>query len=455
MLDRTLYSPTLYPVHSPEVTGAILIMKTRIQAEVISSQMSGSAPRRVPGILILRLAKGLTRWSVDGKDFEVREGQGILVLPGQVFGGIESLNAIPITVKRLDLSLSTPGDLLSVKSFVPLFPIAQRDAKALVEALLKRGNPVVDFDSVGGDLFGEVFRGASETRQLEQFHVRSCLLALLTRVCLQGGKTSARDDSGAERRVGQFLEKLEEHCEEDWALDDMASAAKLKRSQFGILCRQLTGESPAIYLNRLRIRRSRELLRETNLSVTDISMQCGFSSSQYFAKLFRRFQGHEPTHYRRISRKMNPGESIGYIKGESARIVMIADREIGPGDFCVDGELTLDRLGDTAASLEFGRDRFGFDGREGRLFLEGENFGEIRYFDRSSEIIREGLPFTFALRRRGKRLSVSVNKKKIVSVNDDSDRSVGTIGLRPLRNGIHVARFEIDGKPTLLINKEP
>src|SRR5690606_33766686 len=121
--------------------------------------------------------------------------------------------------------------------------------------------------------------------------------------------------SKSEEAVSAFLASLEKRCDEEWSLEKMAESAGLKRSRFGALCRQLTGESPAMHLNRLRIRRGRRLLGDTDRSVTDIAFDCGFSSSQYFAKIFRRFQGHEPTHYRRLARESSGGGSIQYLKG--------------------------------------------------------------------------------------------------------------------------------------------
>ena len=108
----------------------------------------------------------------------------------------------------------------------------------------------------------------------------------------------------------------------------------------------------------------------------------------------------------------------------------------------------LDRLGDTAASLEFGGDRFGFDGREGCFFLEGGTFGEAQFFNRSAEVIHEGVFFPFSLKRSRKTLSMKVNGHSIFSMSDDPKRDIGRVGLRPLRNGIRVQRFEINGAST-------
>jgi AraC-like DNA-binding protein len=52
------------------------------------------------------------------------------------------------------------------------------------------------------------------------------------------------------------------------------------------------------YLTRLRISRARDLLRSSDHSVTEIAISCGFSSSQYFANVFRRLVGQTPSAFR-------------------------------------------------------------------------------------------------------------------------------------------------------------
>ncbi len=52
--------------------------------------------------------------------------------------------------------------------------------------------------------------------------------------------------------------------------------------------------SPLDYLNQIRIDKSIELLRNTTLSVKEISYQCGFRSPQYFSRIFKQQTGMSP-----------------------------------------------------------------------------------------------------------------------------------------------------------------
>jgi len=56
--------------------------------------------------------------------------------------------------------------------------------------------------------------------------------------------------------------------------------------------------TPNDYLLRLRIRKASELLSDSETSITDIAFRTGFSSSQNFSKVFKKYTGMMPSRYR-------------------------------------------------------------------------------------------------------------------------------------------------------------
>ena len=51
------------------------------------------------------------------------------------------------------------------------------------------------------------------------------------------------------------------------------------------------------YLNKLRINHALEIMKDTTLSITEVAMQCGFSDSTYFSKVFKKYTGKSPLDY--------------------------------------------------------------------------------------------------------------------------------------------------------------
>lgn len=109
--------------------------------------------------------------------------------------------------------------------------------------------------------------------------------------------------SSSRRTVELFLSDLSGHHELlalDWAVEDMARSCRLGITQFFHHVRTLTNVTPMHYLNNCRLDSAASLLRsEPAQSITDISLTCGFSSSQYFATAFGRRFGRSPRSYRR------------------------------------------------------------------------------------------------------------------------------------------------------------
>ena len=79
----------------------------------------------------------------------------------------------------------------------------------------------------------------------------------------------------------------------------MAEDCGVKRTQFAKITKQLTGYPPTQYLNRIRFKRACELLRNSDMSITDIAFECGYNTSQYFTETFKKNARITPSEYRR------------------------------------------------------------------------------------------------------------------------------------------------------------
>lgn len=82
-------------------------------------------------------------------------------------------------------------------------------------------------------------------------------------------------------------------------LHEAAQMACLEDTYFSKQFKALTGFGFLDYLNQIRLQEAQRLLRSTDLSLGDISELCGFSGSNYFGDVFRRYIGLSPTAYRR------------------------------------------------------------------------------------------------------------------------------------------------------------
>lgn len=78
----------------------------------------------------------------------------------------------------------------------------------------------------------------------------------------------------------------------------VARVAHVSPAHFSRQFRATFGETPHRYLQRRRIERAMELLRETDLPVTDVCFDVGFGSLGTFSRTFRAVVGESPSAYR-------------------------------------------------------------------------------------------------------------------------------------------------------------
>jgi len=82
------------------------------------------------------------------------------------------------------------------------------------------------------------------------------------------------------------------------SLGDLASIAGCSTFQLIRFTKSHWGETPFRRLTRLRMERARELLRHTDVSIINISLECGYGNPAHFATAFRRSVGMSPSRYR-------------------------------------------------------------------------------------------------------------------------------------------------------------
>jgi len=87
--------------------------------------------------------------------------------------------------------------------------------------------------------------------------------------------------------VEKVREILEHDYAQPWRLADLGKLAGVSPNHLVQLFTNDIGVSPHQYLMRQRLERARELLRHSDLPITQIAIDLGFSSSQHFAKIFR------------------------------------------------------------------------------------------------------------------------------------------------------------------------
>lgn len=187
--------------------------------------------------------------------------------------------------------LLTPTDRMNRGAYIqitddhPLAPHMQR---------LLQDSPVIDLSTIS--------KAADITSYEPEMELRLCtdLLNLLSQMLTEGLLKFTVSELGTDNFTQmQFLiNHLVSSPEQKISMEEAASMVNMSYYNF---CRTFTATFGMTYVdfcNKIRIRRSQELLKGTSLSVTEISEILNFGSISYFNRIFKKYTGCTPLNYR-------------------------------------------------------------------------------------------------------------------------------------------------------------
>ncbi|MBE5782982.1 MAG: helix-turn-helix domain-containing protein [Clostridiales bacterium] len=102
------------------------------------------------------------------------------------------------------------------------------------------------------------------------------------------------------KRLQKALSYIEAHMEEALTVQDVAEHLGMGVSTFSRFFAKAAGSSFPAYVRSLRLSRAMAMLVESNKSVTDIAMECGFNTSSYLILCFRKQYRLTPAQFRSI-----------------------------------------------------------------------------------------------------------------------------------------------------------
>lgn len=114
-------------------------------------------------------------------------------------------------------------------------------------------------------------------------------------------KTANTRKAREAKEMSPLLSFVQTHFRESWTLEDLARRFSFHPNYLSRVFRKNTGYTLPEYVNELRLREAGRLLRNTDLSILDVSLACGFDHLSWFNRSFKKTQGQSPRAYRKSS----------------------------------------------------------------------------------------------------------------------------------------------------------
>lgn len=172
-----------------------------------------------------------------------------------------------VDIDRLELMLQLGGK----DPFIKALCLALQDE-------LQQGYP-------GGSLYGETLGMALGVH-------------LVTHYAVAKPQPPLYSDEFSSRRLNQVLDYIHTHLDGDIRLSTLAAMIGMSPFYFCHLFKRLMGISPHQYVIQQRVERAKLLLKQSDRSIADIALECGFGNQSHLTKQFKKQYGLTPKKYR-------------------------------------------------------------------------------------------------------------------------------------------------------------
>jgi AraC family transcriptional regulator len=99
-------------------------------------------------------------------------------------------------------------------------------------------------------------------------------------------------------QLQQVLDYIQTHLDRDLSLTELAETLNLSPTYFATAFKQAIEVSPHQYVIQQRVERAKLMLSKTDLAISDIALQVGFSSQSHLNQQFKRLTGMTPKQVR-------------------------------------------------------------------------------------------------------------------------------------------------------------
>lgn len=101
------------------------------------------------------------------------------------------------------------------------------------------------------------------------------------------------------KRIIKVLQHIEQNLDQKLSLKELAKISSYSDFHFHRLFNEMMGETPADYVKRIRMEKAaHSLIYEPHTPITEVAMNCGFSSLSYFTSAFSEYYHHSPKAWR-------------------------------------------------------------------------------------------------------------------------------------------------------------
>ncbi len=226
------------------------------------------------GTLIATNTKG------DSVFWQIKSGQGFMIFPNQVCTYIAD-QKIPWEYVWIEFDGLRAKETLDMTGLCPDNPVYRATYKDIAETMKSEMLYIVNH------------------KEESPFHLIGHLYLFIDSLVRSSASTKIqRGTSLRDFYIKEAFSFIEQNFQNDITVENIAASYGLNRSYFGKIFREAMGKSPQEFLIAYRMTKATELLKLTQLSVSDIGNAVGYPNQLHFSRAFKNVYGISPRQWR-------------------------------------------------------------------------------------------------------------------------------------------------------------
>ena len=119
---------------------------------------------------------------------------------------------------------------------------------------------------------------------------------------LEHKRTDEQRVNPDQRLIKEMIIFIQKNYQRELSLGEISAQGGVGKTKCTEIFKRYTKMTPIEYLKSYRIEKAAVLLEETDVSISDIAYEVGFSGASYFSEMFRQVTGYTPLKYRKMSK---------------------------------------------------------------------------------------------------------------------------------------------------------
>jgi AraC-like DNA-binding protein len=259
-------------------------------------QLNSFTEASTNSIRIYYVLEGKFEWIINDHQHILYPGDLVLIQPGHKFGGQKGILDIgKLCSLYIEVNKAEPADRIMFGKWTSL---PKNEILAIGKILRLCNTPVLSrvkeagriLTEIRNEIFNQQIGYSTRVNQL----LDELFILIARKLTLQNN--THRDFPQSFMNLENALRQNLSH---NWSVEEMAAMVGLGTTTFTEKVKSYSGFSPLNYLITIRISEAIKLLKQNDLSVTDIALDTGFYSSQHFSTTFKKLTGYTPSDFRK------------------------------------------------------------------------------------------------------------------------------------------------------------